>query len=865
MSLRLKFILVAVACLGLVMALGGWHVNRLQTSAFERQARTRAEMVLSFGQACRRYVKEMLRPAVQEHTDEMVFEAMSATFATRAILELFNENMPEYSYNQPTLNPLNPTNRADEFEAALVRRFDADRDLQEVSGYRRLGGQEYYYTARPTVVERACLSCHGSPDAAPAAVVERYGTEHGYDWPEGRVVSATMISVPTHDLQAQKNSMMWTLMTTFAALTAVLVGVVFLLFERLVNRRIRTAAQVMGQATCDPNSARRIADSSRDGIGRMSQAFDQMADRLRDSYAGLERRVVERTQELATSEACMRGIVEAAGEGIVLTDTTGRIVQVNPAFMRITGYAAEELIGNTPSVLRSGKHSSEFYAGMWETINAGRVWTGRLHNLRKDGSLYHAALTIAPICDERGNITGLVGVQRDISTDIESEQRLQDHAAALKTANSELEAQKQQLRARQIELADTNRALEDATRQAERANQAKSEFLANTSHEIRTPLTAILGFAEELHEHAQTEPVPEMCRAAIETIQRNGEHLLEIINDILDLSKIEARQLTIERTSCSPVRIIADVLSLVRPRAAAKGLTLEAEYASPIPQTVQSDPTRLRQILLNIVSNGIKFTESGGVRIVTRLCDPQAGHAALQFDIVDSGPGMDPGQIGRLFQPFTQADASTTRRFGGTGLGLAISKRLAEMLGGDVRVVETSPAGGTRFRITIATGPLAGVTMIDDPAAETVAQPAGPGSPVELVAEPLDCRILLVEDGPDNQRLIVRLLEKAGARVSVVENGKLAVEAALQSAATGPSFDVILMDMQMPVMDGYQATATLRRQGYSGPIIALTAHALGGERERCLRAGCDDYAAKPIDRKRLIATIRRHIRVAAKT
>jgi CheY-like chemotaxis protein len=284
---------------------------------------------------------------------------------------------------------------------------------------------------------------------------------------------------------------------------------------------------------------------------------------------------------------------------------------------------------------------------------------------------------------------------------------------------------------------------------------------------------------------------------------------------------------------------------------------LDVEYEGPIPETIQTDPTRLRQILINVLSNAVKFTEVGGVRLITRFVDADARGPTLEFDIVDTGVGMTKEQVARLFRPFTQADASTTRKFGGTGLGLTISKRLAEKLGGDVQVMETAPGAGTRFRVIVGTGPLAGVRMLGDPRSVTVfatEATTGPSDPQRT--RRLDCHILLAEDGPDNQRLIAHVLRKAGAEVTVVENGKLALDAALAARERGNPFDVILMDMHMPVMDGYEATGLLREKGYSGPIIALTAHSMAGDREKCIQTGCDEYATKPIDRAVLIEAIR---------
>ncbi|MBN1488339.1 MAG: response regulator [Phycisphaerae bacterium] len=450
----------------------------------------------------------------------------------------------------------------------------------------------------------------------------------------------------------------------------------------------------------------------------------------------------------------------------------------------------------------------------------------------------------------------LLEVFVDITACKTAETRLREHTSLLEAKNAELEAHRRQLQAQQAELVKTNTALQEASTAAHAANQAKSEFLANMSHEIRTPMTAILGFTEVLLGQGELVNAPPERIDAIQTIRRNGEHLLQIINDILDVSKIEAEKLEIERIRCSPIQLVAEVQELMQVRAAGKGLTLGIEFRGSIPETIQTDPTRLRQILINLIGNALKFTEVGNVRLITRLTEDGA-YPMMQFDVIDTGIGMTEEQAARLFQPFTQADSSTTRQFGGTGLGLTISRRLACLLGGTVRLVETRPGVGTCFRATVAAGPLADVPLVQNPSAAVLAAARTPRpQATEADVDLAGCRILLAEDGPDNQRLISFVLSKETRNaITIVDNGRRAVEAAFAARDEGVPFDVILMDMQMPIMDGYEACRVLRRRGYAGVIIALTAHAMEGDREKCLEAGCDAYAAKPIDRKQLLQTI----------
>ncbi len=400
---------------------------------------------------------------------------------------------------------------------------------------------------------------------------------------------------------------------------------------------------------------------------------------------------------------------------------------------------------------------------------------------------------------------------------------------------------------RLLELA--NNTIRLAKESAEAANVAKSQFLANMSHEIRTPLTAILGFAENLIEPTVTD---QDRRVAIKTILRNGEHLLEIINGILDLSKIEAGKLEVELLRVSPVQLAADVVSIMRVRADAKKLPLHLKFEGPLPETVLSDQTRLRQILLNLVGNAIKFTESGRVELTVSLSDAGTGRQQIQFRVTDTGIGMTPDQCTKLFQPFTQADGSTTRKFGGTGLGLVISRALARLLGGDV-LLASVPGLGSAFTVVIDPGPLESVRMLANPSEALACEPEV--AVVDLSSIRLSARILLAEDSPDNQVLISNFLRKLGTQVEIAADGRQAVERALAAQSAGAPFDLVLMDMQMPELDGLEATRELRGRGFAPPIIALTANAMGGDQQRCLEAGCSDYATKPINRQRLVTQI----------
>ena len=406
-----------------------------------------------------------------------------------------------------------------------------------------------------------------------------------------------------------------------------------------------------------------------------------------------------------------------------------------------------------------------------------------------------------------------------------------------------------------------HRQLNQAAEAAQTASQAKSEFLAGISDEIRVPVTVSLGYTEMLLGSLAN---PENLEVA-GTIKRNNQYVLEVINDLRDLSRIEAGRLRLVPVSCSPHQIVAEVASQTRVRADAKGLSLSAEYEGPIPEQIRTDPARLRQILVNVVGNAIKFTEIGTIRLLTRFLDGQHGQPQLQFEVIDPGAGMTQRQMDRLFKPLAPDDSPLGDEFPATGLGLTISKRLLDMLGGTIDV-DSTPGCGTTFTVTIPTGPLRGVRMIRQPGEAVAADEEKTAAASEPQAR-LDCRILLAEDGRENRRLLSFILEKAGARVAIAENGREALDKAMaaqkesdrQHDETPGPFDLILMDMQMPVMDGYDAARRLRQEGYAGRIIAVTGHSRDYDRQKCLSAGCDDYLTKPVDRQQLLEMVAKHV------
>jgi PAS domain S-box-containing protein len=567
---------------------------------------------------------------------------------------------------------------------------------------------------------------------------------------------------------------------------------------------------------------------------RGATQFDQqhtpirMAGSLQDIHElkWAERSLIESREQAENALREVHALRKALDEHSLLSvaDRSGKIIDVNTGFLRISGYEREELLGEDHKILNSGYHPKEFWVAVWRQIASGDAWRGEVCNRRKNGSLYWVDSTIVPYFGSDGRIEKYVSIRFDVT------------------------AQKA-----------TEQALLAAQRDADAASAAKSEFLANMSHEIRTPMTAILGFTDLLASEVDGEIGPQLRLDYVETIRRNGEHLLQIINDILDISKIEAGKMAMEYVAVDTSQMVNDVLALMRVKASAKGLKLHWTMAGTIPEMIHSDPVRLRQILVNLIGNAIKFTELGEVSVHV---DFHADVDLISFAVHDTGIGMTNEQIDRLFGAFEQADTSTTRKYGGTGLGLRISKRLAQLLGGDITVTSAIDSGST-FTLSINAGTFAidGLQSVEEPLTmradveEKQSQQHQGAAAMPLAG----MRLLLAEDGPDNQRLIAHILRKNGAEVQVAENGKIAIEmltidGTIEGILRSPSpFDVMISDMQMPVLDGYSTVRLLRSKGGKMPIIALTANAMSSDVEKCMEAGCNAYASKPIDKAILIS------------
>ncbi|MEN8190098.1 MAG: ATP-binding protein [Thermodesulfobacteriota bacterium] len=507
--------------------------------------------------------------------------------------------------------------------------------------------------------------------------------------------------------------------------------------------------------------------------------------------------------------------IEQSSDPVVLTDTSAIIIYVNSAFVRTTGYQREEAIGKTPAILKSGLTHDSLYRSMWETIARGNEWSGEFINKKKNGEIYEEHTKIAPIRNEEGTITHYMATRETITD------------------------------------------LKRACRQAEIANETKNKFLANMSHEIRSPIKLISAMAEQLFE---SKLEPGQFRF-LSSIQNAADHLLLLINDILDYSSIESEILNLDKQPLDLAKLFDQLHDTLDFSAAKKGLLFNCILEGDTELLPICDRQRLHQVLTNLVGNSIKFTDNGKVEIKAVICGLTEDSCSVSFSVRDTGIGITPDQQQTLLDGFSRVDTSTTSQYGGTGLGLAISRKLIQLMGGGDLQVKSSPGLGSLFSFTL--------NLPTEPLTEESPQPQPPTG--TAAHHPLN--ILLVEDNEGNQELAKLILEQDNHKVTIAENGLEALETLSRSY-----FEVVLMDIQMPVMDGLQTTSLIRdfetsqraclseapdlEDGLRSNlyrrhthIIAMTAHAMAGDREQCMAAGTDDYIAKPYNKKQIRATL----------
>jgi PAS domain S-box-containing protein len=514
-------------------------------------------------------------------------------------------------------------------------------------------------------------------------------------------------------------------------------------------------------------------------------------------------------------------VLDSIGEAVIATDLQGHILYWNKAAEKIYGWKAEEVLGKNIVTVTTVEENKEQGIEIMAALQSGHSWSGEFTVRHRDGHHFPAHVTDSCLRDPNGELAVIIGVSIDLTEKKQKEQQL-------KVLERQLYEQK-------LALA----AAENA--HLEKASRFKSEFIANMSHEIRTPLAIIRGYAEILEDSRQH---PE-SRERIQSILRASRQVETLVNDILDISKIEAGKIELELLPTPIAAILGDIKEMLQIKAREKNIELNFAVDPDVPPLIQTDPVRLKQILLNVIGNALKFTNQGDVSVKVQMISAELS-PLLAFIIRDTGIGMTPEQSRRIFSAYSQADPSITRKYGGTGLGLSLSLRLAQLLGGDLKLESSEPGKGSSFMLTIHPGAIPETVMLRK--IQTAVSPLAKKTRFE--AQLCGMRILVVEDAEDVRAIVKQVLKRQEAVITEAGNGEEAVQLALEQ-----DFDAILMDLQMPVCDGLNATRRLRQAGLDVPIFALTAHAMTGERERCLAAGFNGYFTKPINFKEMMEAL----------
>jgi two-component system, sensor histidine kinase and response regulator len=878
-----RFRAILIAAIGVLIVSLYFLADRLalrtEQDALHRLAKSHAELIISF----RNFYSSRLLPIVRQHSQLAITHdyksrqgalPIPATMTIDLVDEIAKSN-PEMNLRLVSPYPF-PWRKTvlDAFESDALAALQASGKNEFLRIEQTPRGKVLRYAA-PIRLEKSCVGCHNSHPDSPKR-----------DWKEGDVRGVQVMALSLEGLSFDNHPQHY----LFATILLIAFGLAGGALLWMHGRNVRAV---------------RLAQANAEGMHDRQRALDAHAI-------------------------------------VSITDRAGRILYANEKFCAISGYGVAELIGQNHRILKSGMHPDSFYAEMWATISSGETWEGEICNKKKNGDIYWVKSTVVPFLDERGNPAQYIAIRTDIT--------------ARKAVETELIGKRAE---------------------AEAASRAKSDFLANMSHEIRTPMNGIIGMTDlALDTNNESE------RHEYMTIVKNSaESLLGILNDILDFSKIEANKLMIEQVGFELRQVVAETLKTLGVRASEKGLELICDFTEDVPNHVLGDPTRVRQVLINLVGNAIKFTNEGEIVVSVTVEALSDRSVTLLIAVRDSGIGIPPDKLDSIFEAFSQADASTTRQYGGTGLGLSISSRLVELMGGHMSVDSTLGKGST-FHFTLvlgvdeqpvtplATEQLAGkqVLVIDDNAvnreiflrqltqwgmhalavgsaaaaqalcherqgqfdlvvldqhmpdmdglalaswmrdqASLASTPmlmlsSGPLKEDAERARNLDLRgyltkpvtdidfltavkralgmaepcsddghsgapapgitgrilsVLLVEDNPINQQLAIRLLEKWGHRITLAVDGQEAVS----RLCLGEHYDIVLMDMQMPVMGGIEATRRIRaHEAEHGttrvPIVAMTANAMLGDRELCLAAGMDDYLSKPINQVELAAKLR---------
>jgi PAS domain S-box-containing protein len=817
LTLGAKFNLILLAVF-LAGAAGSWFalVSVMERNS-EQQVAADADILLKAMNAVRDYTSTNLGPSLkrlQAQEGGFLPETVPG-FSARTVFENFrgNKAFDEYLYKEAAPNPTNVrTDQADAFEADLVRRFQANAQLKPITGFRRVDGRDLFFTAAPLRIKTAsCLQCHTSPDLAPAPMVAKYG-DHGFGWKLNQVIATQVVYVPATQVLSQGRRQALLVLGLFAAVFAVILLLINLMLRHTVLRplsHLAAATEAVNAGTGGDGTGLEETARRGDELGTVARLFARMADTVRAREQGLR----EARRAMAAREAQFRALIENASDAVVVIDYTGVVAYASPAVQSVLGLPPAAVVGRPLADFIDPADRPKQLAAR-QQVMATPDGTARVEYRLAGEAGRPGAYVEAIGRNQLGEpaIRGIVINLRDVT-----ERR---HAAEL---------------SQQKDDAETAKAA------AELANRAKSQFLANMSHELRTPLNAIIGYSEMLTEEATDLGEPSMV-ADLAKINGAGKHLLALINDVLDLSKIEAGRMDLYLETFSVKSMIGDVVTTIGSLARKNNNALDVHVGETVGQ-MRADLTKVRQVLFNLLSNACKFTEGGTVSLSADRTTDDAGRDWLTFRVADTGIGMTDAQRAKLFEAFTQADASTTRKYGGTGLGLAITRRFCRMMGGDV-VATSAPDHGSTFEVRLP------ATVVDPKAAAPSVTPAPP-TPTTGPSVGDGRLVLVIDDDPAARDLMRRALTKQGFRVETAATGVDGLAAARRLRP-----DAVTLDVLMPQKDGWSVLSDLKadRDLCGIPVVLVS---LTDDKQVGYALGASDYLTKPVDFDRLVATLRR--------
>lgn len=866
-------------------------LSRVLYQRAEQKLTDEGKILMQMIEEVKYYTSVNLLDLYQKEGDLGEFRAsFIPAYAAREVFSNF-KNMAEfqdYKYKEATINPTNLEDTPDNFERGLIDSFKGDKAINVLSGYTRKRDkseetmEDFYYIARPlSVKDSTCLQCHSTPDIAPPKMIEQYGDKHGFNWKLNQLTSAQTIYIPASSIALDVKQGMLSLMPIFTGIFAFLILAVNRLLQHTVIKpidRLTKAANHLSTQNSDIKTNWQFnylekLTQRKDESGKLTRAFLLMAEKIFYRERDLHQAVVESTRELrleidertAIEKKLARQIKKALLQEKInqeirqsldtskilqtAVNNVGRVFKVSRCQIysyhgipsRTSQVIAEYIVPKYPRTLGAevsldeaiclDAAMSQEQAVYWSDVYRTTFLAPCVPVYRqlKINSLLMVRTSY------QGKVNGAISIQqcdRLRQWHKEEVQLLESVASQIGIALAQAKLLQQEK--------ERSQEIEAAKQEAEIANRSKSEFLANISHELRTPLNAIIGFSQLMNRDPAMKPEQQ---ETVNIINRSGEHLLEMINEVLEMSKIEAGKTELHIADVDLRLMLETLEAMLGIKAKAKNIDLTIDCAANIPNYICTDESKLRQVLINLISNAIKFTQIGGVAVRVSQQKIDESNCSLKFTVKDTGAGIAPEELDQIFKAFSQSETGRQSKQG-TGLGLPISKRFVELMGGEL-TVQSQVGRGSTFSFHI-------VSKISDCSAIEL----GPKTVKSLAPNQPKYRILAVDDVWQSRLLIVKLLTQVGFEVQEAENGKQAMELAQQWQP-----HLILMDMRMPIMDGYESARQIRRTGNECQIVALTASAFASKRQETINAGCNDYLRKPFKENDLFAKIKETLEV----